>query len=115
MMRLGIFLWVLGYIAGRIKPRIREGEIDDSHYIRPPLIIYVLCGFPKYPHLPFGVMGYNNLYGQLLGILWIAYELIFNKWPYPIKAYDSLGFIITLLICTIVIVLIDSKLKYKPE
>jgi hypothetical protein len=116
----GVLLWIFGYIAGRIRPgsiRFRNRPMENNInvvYVKPPFILYLLCGLPKFPHLPSGVMGYYNLYGQLLGLLWVAYEVIFKKWPYTLDTpKDLLALVIAFLITTIIMIFIETKMKYK--
>jgi hypothetical protein len=53
---------------------------DKDHYkafAHPPLFIYLLCGLPKTPNSPSGVMAVTL---QLQGILLVIYRATYRYW-----------------------------------
>jgi hypothetical protein len=73
---LGVSSWLLGFFrAGFAR---EEGPLFVRSFIRPPFLIYLLCGFPRATNIPKGVIATGSVGSQLLGILLIAYSIVFN-------------------------------------
>ncbi len=76
---LGLAMWIfgftrVGYVGERRSPLYQA-------FTRPPLIVYIVCGMSKARSIPRGIMSISSLMGQLVGLLWIAYGLIFSYLP----------------------------------
>jgi hypothetical protein len=73
---------------------------DKDHYkafVRPPFVIYLLCGLPKTPSIPSGVMTVMAITLQLQGILLFIYGATYRYWPQNIVLQSFVLFIGTIL------------------
>jgi len=95
----GILFWLLGFLrAGYTRER---GNLLNKVYVRPPQVIYLVCGLPKASNLPHGVMAVLALMVQLQGILFIVYGIICYFWRDRNFALDGFLLLIgTILICS---------------
>ena len=74
---LPILIWIIGYL----------GSKDDDNYrdkvrfrcVKPHPIIYFICGRPKAPNIPAGVLVVNLLWRQLFGILLLIYGVLLDS------------------------------------
>ncbi len=72
---LGILSWLSGFIrVGYIR---RNGTLMQRTFVRPPFLIFLICGMPKSRAIPVGVMAIPALMLQLQGVLWTVYGLIY--------------------------------------
>jgi len=76
---LGAFLWFSGFFrAGSFE---EKGPPISKAFVRPPFLIYLLCGRPKALNIPKGVVALRSLITQLQGILFVAYGLAYDFLP----------------------------------
>ncbi|MGB8984095.1 MAG: hypothetical protein WCC12_19660 [Anaerolineales bacterium] len=105
---LGLLIWILGY--RRVKDANKIG-LSEMGFVHPPFLIYLVCGLPKAPYLPRGVMPIPPLLGQLAGLLWIVLGLIFS--------FIQNIFLLVLLIGTVMILtyvwILSKRNLYKIE
>jgi hypothetical protein len=71
---IGLALWVIGYF--RVGKIVNDGLLVNKTYVRPPFIIYLLCGLPKAINIPAGIMAIPSLLLQLQGLLFLICGLI---------------------------------------
>jgi hypothetical protein len=76
---LGALLWLFGFFRARYVDE-KKSPIERS-LVRPPFLVYLLCGLPKARNLPRGVMAMVSIIGQLQGISFIVYGMIYHYWP----------------------------------
>ena len=72
---LGLFAWIGGYL------RIREGKnrtLQSGSPIQTPNWVYFICGKSKAPDISHGIMPLKYLLGQLGGILFLVFGIVFN-------------------------------------
>ena len=67
----GIFLWVTGYFHAGFTEE--DGAPISRAFIRPPSLIYFLCGKPTASNIPKGVLSLRSLISQTQGILFLIY------------------------------------------
>jgi hypothetical protein len=73
---LPILIWIIGYL----------GSKEDDNYqdkvrfrrVKPHPIIYLICGKPKAPNIPAGVLVVNLMWRQLFGILLLIYGVLLD-------------------------------------
>lgn len=71
---LGMFIWFIGFVnAGKTRKNMMPFE---RSFVRPPYLVYLLCGLPKAQNIPSGVMSVLSVIGQLNGLLWIIFGLV---------------------------------------
>jgi hypothetical protein len=76
---IGAVGWLWGYYrAGIIN---LEGSQFIRSFIRPPFFIYLLCGLPSVPTNPKGVIATSSVLGQLGGIIFITYGILYGYLP----------------------------------
>jgi len=76
---LGLFLWFVGYFrAGFLE---EEGPLISKAFVRPPFLIYLLCGLPHASNIPKGVIALRSLMTQFQGILFFAYGITYKYLP----------------------------------
>jgi hypothetical protein len=64
---IGIIFWVIGFKGvGFVE---QQGFILGRVFLRPPTIIYLMCGLPEAPNIPSGVMSGAAIVSQLHGIV----------------------------------------------
>lgn len=76
---LGIFVWLIGFL--KVGYFDEKGYLMKRTFLRPPFLIYLICGLPKARNIPSGVMAILALIAQLQGILLIVYGIIYWYWP----------------------------------
>ena len=102
----GIFFWLAGYFtAGVIED---NGATIQKALLRPPFYIYLICGRPKAPNIPQGVISVRALMSQLQGILFLSYGVI-----YYFLAEHNLSLHIAVLIITTLLIYVFSWWLYK--
>jgi hypothetical protein len=88
---LGIFSWMGGFM--------KIGDKDHyKSFARLPRFIYLLCGLPKTPNIPSGVMAVMSITLQLQGILFVIYGATYRYWTQSIVLQSFLLFIGTMLL-----------------
>ena len=70
----GIMAWALGFIRVGVVKKI-DLEINKS-FVRPPFLVYLICGMPRSRNIPKGVMAIPAVMLQLHGLFWIAYGVV---------------------------------------
>jgi hypothetical protein len=71
---IGFAFWVIGYL--RVGKIVDDGLLANKTYVRPPYLIYLLCGLPKAKNIPAGVMAIPSLFLQFQGMLLLLCGLI---------------------------------------
>lgn len=71
---IGICLWVIGFI--RVGKIVDDGLLVNKTFVRSPFFIYLICGLPKAPNIPRGVIAIPSLMLQLQGLLLIICGVI---------------------------------------
>ncbi len=105
---LGTFIWIVGFIKA---VKIKEAGLPfDRALVRPPYLIYLVCGLPKSKKLPVGVMSVLSIVAQLIGLLWILYGIAFPS----LKALSLMAQGI-LLNCSMVLIIIYGWYLYKQN
>ena len=74
LIAIGAFLWVLGFF--RVGRTIEDGLLVNKTFVRPPFLIYLICGLPKSQNIPPGTMAIPSLFLSLHGLLLIILGLI---------------------------------------
>jgi len=74
LIMIGVFLWVIGFF--RVGRTIEDGLLVNKTFVRPPFLIYLICGLPKSQNIPPGSMAIPSLFLQLHGLLLIICGLI---------------------------------------
>jgi len=78
---IALLLWVGGYRSIHTTKQNFLFPFIGS-FVRPPKWLFYLCGNPKSPLLPYGVMSGKALALQILGILFAGYGIAIDKhWP----------------------------------
>jgi hypothetical protein len=75
---LSIAAWISGYLAS--KEEINYLDKIRFRCVKPHPIIYFICGRPKAPNIPAGVLVVNLLWRQLYGILLMMYGLFLDSY-----------------------------------
>lgn len=76
---LGIFGWLAGFFRAGFAEK--DGYKINRVFVRPPFLVYLLCGLPRASNIPRGVIALRSLMSQLLGILILMYGIISNYLP----------------------------------
>jgi hypothetical protein len=71
---IGVFLWVIGFF--RVGRTIEDGLLVNKTFVRPPFLIYLICGLPKSQNIPPGSMAIPSLFLQLNGLLLVICGVI---------------------------------------
>ncbi len=87
---IGIFFWMMGFM------KIGNKDVYKA-FAYPPLFIYLLCGQPKTPNIPSGVMPIMAMILQLQGILFVIYGATYRYWPQGLVFQSFLLFVGTIL------------------
>ena len=62
---IGICLWLIGFI--RVGKIVEDGLLVNKTFVRPTFFIYLICGMPKAPNIPRGVIVIPSLMLQPQG------------------------------------------------
>lgn len=82
---VGILGWLIGFLrAGSLE----KGRLFGEAFVRPPFLVYLLCGFSRASNIPKGVVALRSLMSQLLGVVTILYGVAS---AYLVNRYLSLG------------------------
>ena len=75
---LPFLIWIIGYQGSKEE----ENYLDKGRFrcVKPHPIIYFICGRPKAPNIPDGVLVVNLLWRQLFGIFLLIYGLFLDKY-----------------------------------
>lgn len=76
---LGAVSWCAGFFQAGFSDE--KGQKISQVFVRPPFLIYLLCGLPKASNIPKGVIALRSLMSQLQGILFLSYGIIHAHLP----------------------------------
>ena|SRR5215203_5502121 len=109
----GVFIWILGFIR---VGRVRENDVlVNRTFVRPPFVIYLVCGMPRARNIPKGVMAIPSLFGQLQGLFWIFCGLIFPYLPSQKLIFQGSIFLIGIVLIMVYILKLYERRAYKVE
>ncbi|MBI5936017.1 MAG: hypothetical protein HY867_20120 [Chloroflexi bacterium] len=77
---LGIVFWTIGYLAARDIITIKELDPYWQRFIIVPRWLYYICGAPKSPFRPAGLIMARILGAQLTAIALVLFSLICLNW-----------------------------------
>lgn len=109
----GVFFWIIGYVR---VGRVRENDLlVDRTFVRPPFVIYLVCGMPRARNIPKGVMAIPSLFGQLQGLFWILYGLIFHICQVKNLFVQGSIFLIGMVLTMVYVLTLYERRAYKVE
>lgn len=74
---LPILIWIIGYLGSKEEDNYRDKV--KFRCVKPHPMIYFICGKPKAPNIPAGVLVVNLLWRQLFGILLLMYGVLLDS------------------------------------
>jgi xanthine/uracil permease len=104
----GLF-WVAGYLETK--------QTDHALWIRVPRFALPLLGFVKSPQHPLGIVSAKGLWGQLSGILILAYRLMpATLLPQFMQEWDVIvALVLAFSLSTILVWLLMWRCRYRPS
>ncbi len=108
-----VLLWIVGFFRAGFAKANRLAL--DRAFVRPPVVIYTLCGRPRIQGVPKGVVSLSALLAQLQAIYLAACAIAF----YAIRIVSAtlqtfIVFLGTIVVCSMGFWL-HSRYPYKPE
>jgi hypothetical protein len=98
---LSIIFWVSGYLQTRFP--------FENSLVNVPKWLFILCGAPKGDEFPAGVLSSRGLTFQLAGFLSLFYAYVIEKLlPYEVYANPITGILVSFIIATLVVYLLDK-------
>lgn len=100
--------WIYGYLETR--------QTNTATWVKVPRFTLPLLGFVKSPQHPLGVVSAKGLWGQLSGILILAYRLTPPVWlPRLIREWDVIAaLVLAFLFSAIIVRLLMWRCRYHP-